>query len=293
MKDKKIALIGGNGQLGNDLQKFFATETNYTVFPLNHSDIEIIDPQSIAKALNNIDFDILINTAAYNKVDEIEKEIQKAFLINGIANKYLAEYSKQKNAIYVSISTDYVFGEDQKRNTPYKEEDCPGPINAYGISKLTGEYFTKYSNEKYFIIRTCGLFGISNSSGKKANFVESVLRSSIQKNVIKVVDDQVVSPTYTYDLAKQIALLVKTDEFGLYHATAEGSCSWYEFAKEIFKVTGIPVKLEAVTSNTYNAKAKRPIYSVLENEKLKKIGIHSMQDWHIGLKEYLKESKYI
>lgn len=293
MKNKKIAIIGANGQLGSDLQKALSDKLPYNIYPLTHADIEITKRDSITEVLDNIQPDVVINAAAYNNVDESESNPQKAFLVNGLANKYLAEYCKKKNSVLVYISSDYVFGFDEKRNTPYIESDCPGPINAYGISKLAGEYFVFSTCKKYFIIRTSGLFGIAGSSGKEANFIETILKKAKEEKQIKIVDDQVITPTYALDLAKQILLLLKTDYYGTYHATAEGQCSWYEFAEEIFRLTGIPATLEAVTSDIFNAKAKRPAYSVLENEKLKKIGIHSMQDWHICLKEYLKEKKYI
>lgn len=293
MKNKKIAIIGANGQLGNDLQKVLSKENGYTVFPLIHVDIEISDPESIKNSLNNINPDIVINAAAYNNVDESESNPQKAFLVNGLANKYLAEYCKKTNSVLVYISSDYVFGADEKRNTPYIESDCPGPINAYGISKLAGEYFVFSTCKKYFVIRTSGLFGVADSSGKGGNFITTMLQLAKEKKEISVVNDQIISPTYTGDLAKQVVILLRTNNYGLYHAASEGQCSWYEFSKEIFRLMGIPATLEAVTTDIFNAKAKRPAYSVLENEKLKKIGIHNMQDWHISLKEYLKEKRYI
>ena len=289
MNSKKIAIIGANGQLGSDLQRILSKENLYAVFPLTHTDIEISDPEDIENTLSNINPDIVINSAAYNNVDESESNPQKAFLVNSLANKYLADYCKEKNSILVSMSSDYVFGADRKKNIPYIESDCPGPINAYGISKLAGEYFVQYGCSKYFIIRTCGLFGKNFSSGKKANFIETMLKIAKEKDVIEVVDDQFTSPTYTYDLAKQIAILIKTGAFGMYHATAEGSCSWYEFAKEIFSIAKISVTLKPISSSHFATAAKRPHYSVLENEKLIKLGINIMRHWKEGLKDYLKE----
>lgn len=288
MKNKKVAIIGANGQLGNDLCKILSEESALTVFPLTHNDIEISNEISIEKVFSNIQPDIIINTAAYNKVDEIENNTEKAFLINAIANKYLADYCNQKKSTFVYISTDYVFGNDQKRNTSYKESDCPGPINAYGISKLAGEYFAAHT-ARHFIIRTCGLFGKSNSSGKKTNFIESLLKIAKEKGEVKVVNDQYTSPTYTLDLAKQILTLIKTDAFGLYHATSKGNCSWYEFAKEIFSLTKTTAKLEGISYSSLLRAAKRPRYSVLESYNLTKLGINNMRHWKEGLKDYLIE----
>jgi len=292
MSKKKVALIGSNGQLGTDIVKVFTKDKFFALIPLAHQDIEISDANSIKKVLNQINPHIIINTAAYNKVDEGEFDPQKAFLINGLPNKYLGQYCEEKNIVFTYISTDYVFGLDKKREKPYKESDCPGPINAYGISKLAGEHFTSYTCSKYFIIRSSGLFGTAGSKGKGGNFVELMLSLAKEKDHVRVVNDQIVSPTYTLDLAKQIFKLIKTDAFGLYHATAQGQCSWYEFAKEIFALTKTKVKLEPVSSAEFPTPAKRAHFSALKNENLKKLGIDIMRNWQEGLQDYLKEKGY-
>ena len=263
------------------------------IFPLTHINIEITKQNSIKEALDNVQPDIVINAAAYNNVDESESNISKAFLVNGLANKYLAEYCKKRNSILVCISSDYVFGDDEKRNTPYIESDCPGPVNTYGISKLVGEYLVSSTWKKYFVIRTSGLFGIANSSGKGRNFIATMLQLAKEKKEISVVNDQIISPTYTRDLAKQIRYLIKTNAFGLYHASAEGQCSWYEFAKTIFRLTKTTVLIQPISSSLYQSAAKRPSYSVLENQSLKKLGIHTMRNWKEGLYDYLQEKEYI
>lgn len=293
MSKKKVALIGANGQLGTDIMKVFTEDKFFALIPLTHQDIEISDANSIKKVLDQISPHIVINTASYNKVDEAESNPQKAFLINGLANKYLGQYCQGKNIVFTYISTDYVFGADKKREKPYKEFDCPGPINAYGISKLAGEYFTSYSSSKYFIIRSSGLFGISGSKGKGGNFIELMLSLAKEKGHVRVVNDQIVSPTYTLDLAKQILKLMKTDAFGLYHATSRGECSWYSFAKKIFAQTNTDVNLEAISSAKFSAPAKRAHFSVLKNENLKKLGIDVMRSWEEGLQDYLKEKGYM
>lgn len=292
-KKKSIAIIGSNGQLGNDLAKLLAKKNDLTVFLLIHHDIEITEPESIKKAFSEIDPDIIINTAAYNKVDASEEFPKEAFLVNGIGNKNLAEFCQTHGKTLVYISTDYVFGIDKKRRIPYREIDSPGPTNAYGISKLAGEYFVQYACQKYFIIRTCGLFGTSSSSGKGYNFVELMLRLAKEKEYMQVVNDQIVTPTYTVHLAKQIIKLLQTNAFGLYHATSLGECSWYHFAKEIFSLTNTDIRLEAVSTKDFPTPAKRPHFSVLENYNLDKLNMNIMPDWNIGLQEYLKEKRYI
>lgn len=289
----KIAIIGGNGQLGSDLVKSLKKDSDLDIFPLTHSDIEITDENKVRSVLDSISPNIVINTSAYHRVDDCETNLDKAFTVNTIAQKKLSEYCAEKKQTLVYISTDYVFGIDKERTTPYTETDLPGPLNVYGLSKLTGEYFTRYICERFFIIRSCGLFGVIPSSVKGGNFVETMLKLAKEKKEIRVVEDQVLNPTYTADLAAQIHKLIKTDNFGLYHIASNGECSWYEFAKEIFRLTNTEVNLLPVASKEFYTPAKRPRYSVLDNMKLKKLNIDEMSDWKIGLKSYLLEKGYI
>lgn len=290
---KKVALIGSNGQLGTDILKITEKEQSFSIIPLTHKDIEICDKENILRTLDNINPDIILNTAAYNRVDDAEKDPTQAFQINAFATKNLAEYAKLKNIILMHISTDYVFGLDKERKTPYNEDDLPGPVNAYGLSKLTGEYFVKQICSKYFVVRSSGLFGSAQSSSKGYNFIELMIRLAKEKKDIKVVNDQISIPTYTIDLAKQIFTILSHTDFGMYHAAAEGQCSHYEFAKEIFRLTKLSANLNPITSEKFGSVAKRPKYSVLSTEKLKKLGLYNMPDWHEGLKDYLKEKGYI
>ncbi len=293
MKKINVAVIGGNGQLGSDIVRVFSKDQLFFVYPLTHKDIEILDVASIKKALSPKTTDIVIHTAAYTRVDEAESMPEKAFLINAVGTKNVALYCKKNDKTLVYISTDYVFGLDEKRRKPYIEDDCPGPLNTYGISKLAGECFVRMLLQKYFIIRTSGLFGVAGSSGKGYNFVELMLRLARENGHVRVVDDQISTPTYTLDLAHQLRELIKTNYYGLYHITAEGACSWYEFAEKIFKLTKIKVKLKAVSSNEFPTIASRPYFSVLENLNLKKHKINRMRKWSEGLLDYLIEKKYI
>jgi len=286
---KKIALIGANGQLGTDMLKCNKSEDFFEVIALTHKDIEITDKNNLTKVLDNIKPDIILNASAYNRVEEAEIDPKAAFDVNATALQYLVKYSADRDIILTHISTDYVFGLDKERNTPYTELDIPGPVNTYGVSKIAGEYFVRQTTEKHFIIRTSGLYGIAQSSSKGYNFVELMLRLAEEEKEVRVVNDQISSPTYSIDLARQIFSIIKEAPFGLYHASAEGLCSHYEFAKEIFKITNQTVKLQAVSTKEFGAKAQRPAYSVLENVKLKKLGINKMRHWQEGLKDYLKE----
>ncbi len=293
MDNVKVAVIGANGQLGTDIIKILNQDSFFELFPLTHYEIEITDEYITRKVLDAIAPDIVINTSAFHRVDDCETNIDKAFTVNTIAQKRLAEYCSEKNQTIVYISTDYVFGLDSERNMPYSETDRPGPLNVYGLSKLTGEYFTQYIANKHFIVRSCGLYGEVESSVKRGNFVETMLKLAKEKKQIRVVDDQTVSPTYTLDLAKQIHRIIKTENYGLYHASAHGQCTWYDFAREIFNLTHTTVDLIPVKTSEFQTPARRPRYSVLDNSSLKKLDLDIMVDWQTGLKQYLTEKKYI
>ncbi len=290
---KKIALIGANGQLGTDIVKVFGQDTNFEIVSLTSKEIDITNVDLTKKVLEEIKPDTVINTAAFHRVDDIEDNPTPAFLVNVVAEKSLSELAAKNDWRLVYFSTDYVFGSDTKKNTPYIEEDRPWPTSTYGVSKLAGEMVTQLTLEKYFIIRPCGLYGVVGSAGKGGNFVETMVRLGREKGEVKVVSDQVCTPTYTKNLAENLLTLLKTEKYGLYHMTSEGSCSWYEFACYIFELLNMKVKCEPVSSNVFKTRAKRPNYSVLENGRLKKLGLNEMRDWRENLRLYLEEKKYI
>jgi dTDP-4-dehydrorhamnose reductase len=200
----------------------------------------------------------------------------------------LALACQRNNAVLVHFSTDYVF--DGNRREPYTESDLPHPLNVYGVSKLAGEGMVALTWECSFVVRTCGLYGVAGSSGKGGNFVETMLRKAADKNPIRVVDDQVLTPTFTGDLAHAISMLVRTKDYGLYHVSAEGQCSWYEFARKIFELEGLGVDLKPVSTAEFPSPVRRPAYSVLSKEKLRGIGIE-MPSWEEGLGRYLAARK--
>ena len=294
MNVQTILLIGANGQLGTDIARVLVGNKKYRLIPLTHTDIEVSDRSRVKEVIHTFRPDIIINTAAYHNVEEAEDNAQKAFEVNCIALQYLSQFCNELNTTLVFISTDYVFGIDEAKKTPYNERDCPGPVNMYGVSKLAGEYVIQQNCSRYFILRTSGLFGRSGPSGKGGkNFVETMISLAQQNRTIRAVDDQVASPTYTVDLARQIIVFLETDAYGLYHASASGSCSWYEFARQIFSYIGMDVHIEAVDSSVFPTKAKRPKYSALDNYKLRKNKLSVMRHWTEGLRDYLIEKSYI
>lgn len=281
----KIAVIGGNGQLGNDVVKAFRANGD-EVSSLSHADIELSDLASVTAALSKINPNVIVNTAAMHHVENCETDPAKAFAINGIGSRNLAIASRDNNATLMHVSTDYVF--DGNKNQPYIEDDAPRPLNAYGITKLAGEHFVISTAPKHFVIRTSGLYGKNPCRAKGGlNFIELMLKLAKERGKVRVVDSEIVSPTSTAELAEQIVQLSHSDAYGLYHATAEGSCSWHAFAREIFAVTETPVQLEIAGPNEFPAKVARPKYSVLENDALKRQGLNVFKPWQEALHEYL------
>jgi dTDP-4-dehydrorhamnose reductase len=280
----KIAVIGADGQLGHDVVTAFRNKAD-VVSPLAHSDIELADIDSISNRLRELRPQIVVNTAAMHHVENCEREPQKAFAVNALGARNLASVARDIDAILMHVSTDYVF--DGAKKAPYEESDAPFPLNVYGNTKLSGEYFVRSGIDKHFVLRTSAIYGKSPCRAKGGlNFVELMLKLARERGKVRVVDSEFVSPTRTTEIASQMVALSRSDAYGLYHATAEGSCSWYEFAKEIFHVTNTSVTLEAAGPNEFPAKVARPTYSVLENRGLKSRGLNVFKPWQEGLREY-------
>lgn len=286
----KITLIGANGQLGSDLAKVLHAR-GHDLAPLTHADIEVTDQASIEAALDAHHPDLVMNMAAFHKVDLCEDKVEQTFAVNTFGVRQLALACRARDAALLHMSSDYVFGGEQTRNAPYIETDTPAPINAYGVSKLAGEQFVRYVLEQYYIFRVTGLYGVAGSSGKGGNFVELMLRLAREGKDIRVVDDQRMTPTYTVDLAHQIAAVVEAGQYGLYHATSQGDCTWYEFAAEIFRQSGLSPNLDRAKTGDFGERATRPAYSVLENKALQQLGLDQMRPWQQALAGYLRERK--
>ena len=281
----KVAVIGANGQLGIDVSREFKGNGD-DVCELSHSDIEICSLKSVREALFGAKPQIIVNTAAMHNVESCEKEPQKAYEVNAVGPQNLAVVAGQLGAVLIHVSTDYVF--DGSKKEPYLESDAAMPLNVYGNTKLAGEAFIRSNADKYFILRTSALYGRNPCRAKGGrNFVDLMLKLASERDELRVVNDEVVSPTATTELARQIVALSRTDNFGLYHATAEGSCTWYEFAKQIFELANVKTNVGVATPNEFPSKVPRPKYSVLENNALKVSGLNSFRTWEEGLRSYL------
>ena len=285
----KILIIGADGQLGTDLCKVIPKKEQ---IPLTIKDIDITDREKTFAVIKKHSPDIVINTAAYHHVDKCEDEPALAFTVNSDGVKHVAEACRDLDAVLVHISTDYVF--DGEKGSPYVETDTPNPLSVYAKSKYAGELTVVQTLKKYFIVRSTGLYGVAGCLGKGGtNFVEGMLRRAETRPELRVVTDEILSPTYTLDLAGKIHQLVRTRNFGLYHIVNHGECSWYDFTCKIFDLLGQKVTIHKVSASEFKTKAPRPKYSVLRNANLEKLGMDDMRSWQEALKAYLIEKGHL
>ena len=282
----KVAVLGSNGQLGSDVCAAFVRNAD-DVIELTHDCVELTSASSVDAALSGAEPEFIVNTAAMHHVEKCEADPAAAFAANALGAKNVADWAKKADAVVVYLSTDYVF--DGKKNSPYRESDVTSPLNAYGITKLAGEHYTAALCPKYFVLRVSAIYGLQPCRDKGGlNFVELMLKLSRERDKLRVVDDEFVTPTPTVQIAEQLVALSRSKQYGLYHGTAEGSCSWYEFAHEIFQVTGTTVQLERAEPGEFPTKVRRPKYSVLENGALKRAQMNLFSDWRLGLQDYLR-----
>ena len=289
----KVLITGISGMLGVDLCQTLKEKHEVVGFdlkefpsisfcpPVQRGDITKID--EVKEAFDEFAPQMVIHAAAYTDVDGCEKDPDKAYKVNTLGTQNVCLASQEPNIPIIYISTDFVF--DGNKDSPYLEFDQPRPISIYGRSKLAGEEYVKTLLNKYFVVRTSWLYG---HYGR--NFVETMLQLASQKKELKVVNNQVGSPTYTRDLSRKIKELLPTELYGIYHITNSGSCSWYEFAREILKLAGIKgAQLKSITSEELSRPAPRPRFSVLENYCLRRALGKSMREWQEALRDYMLE----
>lgn len=283
----RIVVLGAGGQLASDI---LLRLSNYEVTPMTRERWDLTSPEQANQALDAVNPEVVINCAAYNLVDQAEAEPAVAFANNAIGVGNVAKACGQRQVRLIHVSTDYVFGLDATRKSPWLETDAPGPVSAYGASKLAGEYAVLTHCPKGAVLRTCGLYGHKGSRGKGGNFVETMLRLASTGKPVRVVSDQICCPTSTAALADAIVAFLSTSAAGLYHATCQGETSWHDFAAEIFRASNLAVDLTPIPSREYPTPAKRPPYSVLSGAKLASLGI-LLPDWRDALRRYLEHRK--
>ncbi|MGH7128124.1 MAG: dTDP-4-dehydrorhamnose reductase [Planctomycetaceae bacterium] len=281
----RIAIFGSRGQLGAELCHRLRDEE---IVALGRAHADITDAGAVAAVRAESRPDVVINAAAYNFVDRAEDEPQAAYAVNALGPRNLARWCGERDVPLLHVSSDYVFGLDAGRRTPYSEADPPGPQGAYAVSKLAGEHFVRALCRRHFVVRTCGLYGFRGSP-EKGNFVETMLRLGRERDELRIVNDQVCTPTFTADLADAIAALLRTDAYGLYHAASGGAATWFDFAIEIFHLAGMHVAVTPITTAEYGAKAARPCYSVLSTNKLTETTGYEFPAWQDALAHYLEQ----
>lgn len=283
MSDLRILVTGSKGQLGSDIVKIF-TNWGFVVYGFAREELDITDIEKINQIIENIKPNIIIHTAAYTNVDRAEVDSDCAFLVNAYGTRNLVNVAERIGAKFVYISTDYVF--DGVSNVPYNEFASTNPINVYGKSKLAGEQFVRDFHSRYYIIRTSWVFGETGN-----NFVKTMLRLAKEKRELLVVDDQIGCPTYSVDLANCILSLIQSENYGVYHVSNTGYCSWYEFALAIFEEANINITVKPCKSIDFPRTALRPAYSVLDQLALRLNGLAEMREWRGALKSFLKNYK--
>lgn len=275
----KVLVTGANGQLGYDVVKELQKQ-NIECYGTSRKDFDIVDFNGTEKFIANYMPDVVIHCAAYTSVDKAEDEQGLCYLVNASATENIAEICRKINAKMMYISTDYVF--DGAKDGFYEVDDEPNPINVYGKTKLLGEQAVQRILDKYFIVRISWVFGEHGN-----NFVKTMLRLGKERKEISVVADQYGSPTYTADLAALLVEMIKTDKYGVYHATNEGVCTWAEFAEEIFKIAKLDVKVNHITTEEYPTRARRPMNSRMNKNSLVKNEFCLLNNWHKALKNLI------
>lgn len=282
----RVLLLGANGQLGTDLVK---TNPGHEIIPATRADADVTNAGLIDVLVMRYAPQVVINTTAFNRTEDCEDLPEVAMGVNALGPRNVARACAHVNARLVHFSTDFVF--DGKKGAPYVESDAPRPLSVYGLSKLGGEYMTLAVSEGNIVIRSSSLFGAAGSSGKGGNFLESVIKRALSGKAVHVIHSIVMTPTYTLDLAQRTwEILARNPSGGVYHAANSGACSWYDFAREAFRLLGLP---EPSPVASFPSKMKRAPYSALASERLGELGLSPLRSWTDALKAYLVEKGHL
>ena len=281
---RRVLLLGASGQLGGEIRRLW---TGLEVHDPSHAELDITDARAVAQAIAAAGADAVVNCAAFHNVERCESEPDRAFAANALAVNALAEACAEHDAVFVTISTDYVFDGDVRR--AYTEADCPNPLSVYAASKYAGELLTLRLQSAAYVVRTCGVYATRASTSKGHTFVDRIIAQARAGEPVRVVRDQTVSPTYAVHLAQGLLRLLQSGaEYGLYHMVDEGAVTWYDFAAEALSVAGIDREIEPVSYKDWPSRVRRPAFSALENAKLHEIGI-SLPSWRDGVAAYIRD----
>ncbi len=280
----RVLVLGANGQLGSDLVRLAPGDVD--VVRATRADADVTEAGAIAAVVERARPDAVINTTAFHNLPQAEADPETCFRVNVVGGWNIAKAAKACGAAMVQISTDYVF--DGTKRTPYLEDDARRSLNVYGAAKIATEDVVRQANPETLIVRVSGLYGLAGSAGKGGNFVQTMLRLANEGNPIRVVSDQVTAPTNTAEIAEGLWPLVRDGARGVVHLAAAEGCSWYEFAKAIFALTGLAPDLQAVTTAEFGAPLERPMYSVLGSTRAP-----ALRHWREGLERYLREKQIV
>ena len=285
---RKVLLLGPNGQLGHDIRKAHENAgTPFDLLAVGRDRLDVSQPEAVARELGDVQFDVLVNCTGYHRTDEAEDNAERAIAVNAHAVESMAKLCAHKGARLLHISTDYVFGGDVERRQALREDDPVAPVNVYGASKALGETLARLAYEDVVILRVASLFGVAGASGKGGNFVETMIRLGREGKMVRVVDDQIMSPAATADVADiACRMLCQGCPSGAYHVVNSGAASWYDFATEIFRQTGLTVDIAPCSSMEYPTRAHRPSYSALDNAKTAAV-VGCPRPWQEALDAYL------
>jgi len=288
---KRVAIVGSTGQLGRDLVQVLSESGRYEVHPITHEKMDVADRGTVTQVLANGNFDVVVNCAAFNRVDDCEELIDKALQVNTQGAFEVARACSAAAALCVYISTDYVFSGE--KGASYIEEDLPAPINAYGLSKLAGELLVRQKASRWLILRIASVFGKFGSRSKGGNFIEAILAQARSGGPVRVVSDIRMSPAYTMDVAHAIDKLIQLGAEGLFHCSNTGRCTWFEFASEVLRLAGLNQKIEPVTSDQVAREARRPKDSSMISSCLQSTLGHPLRSWQESLKDYMIEKGHM
>ena len=285
----KVAIIGSTGQLGQDLMRVFGEEA----VGFAHEDLDVTDEESVASAVRSAGPDWVLNTAAFHRVDDCETNPTLTFAVNATGALNVARAAAVAGSGVAFFSSDYVFGgQNRERGHPYEEGDDPHPLSVYGTSKVAGEQLVMQANPRHLVVRSAGLYGTATSR-KGWTFPELMLNKARTEGALRVVTDQVLSPTFTADLAQKTKELIEQDAVGLFHLTNAGECSWFEFARGALELAGVDAKMEQISTEQMNQRARRPPYSALDSARLETAGLSPMRPWEEALGDYLRAKEMI
>ena len=289
----KALLLGPHGQLGHDVRRTHAASgENIDLVPLPRETIDVAAPEGIESVLGGIDFDVLVNCTAFTAVDDAEDRAALAFSVNAHAVRAMARVCARRRARLLHVSTDYVFGGDRARRHPLREHDPIAPVNVYGASKALGETLACLESDDVVILRVASLFGTAGVGGRGGNFVETMIRAGSKRGMLRVVDDQDMSPTAAHDVAGVVMrILADGCEPGVYHMVNTGSTTWFEFAREIVRRAGVRASVEPCATGEHPVRAERPRYSVLDNSKVS-TAFGAIPTWQNALGRYLRAKGY-